>query len=254
MKLKNEEKVIWMSIADEGSGAHLKAMIEKVYYMSEVKLEKAIGMVNKCFERWGLPKQIKIDNGWPFVHPNNSRVPTYAKLWWIGLGIKVIQNAPRCPQQNGIVECLQGTLYRWTGPLNQTNVKSLQARIDEESDFQRNHYRIPSKQNKTRLELFPELETNPRKYNPDLFDIQLVYNFLSEKVWKRKVMKGGVIKFFGAAIFVGRKFAGVEVTFTFDPLEVRWLIRKKDGTLINTSNKGIPTEEDIRAKALSVQY
>lgn len=253
MKLKNGDKVIWMNIADEGSGAHLKAVAQEKYYMSELKLEKATGIVNKCFERWGLPKQIKIDNGWPFVHPNNRQVPTYAKLWWIGLGIKVIQNTPRCPQQNGIVECLQGTLYRWTGPLNQESIESLQVRIEEESEFQRNHYRIPSKQNKTRLELYPELETNPRKYDPALFNIQNVYNFLSEKVWMRTIKKGGIIKFFGATIFVGINFVEKEVILTFDPLEVRWLVRNKDGALLNTSNKGIPTEKDIKAKVLGIR-
>jgi len=250
VKLKNGQKVSWMNIADEGSTAHLKVVVQKEAVMASTKLDSAIQIVNECFSRWGLPKQIKIDNGWPFVHPNNKRVPTIAKLWWIGLGIKVIQNPPGCPQQNGIVECLQGTICRWAGPCNQQSIEELQQRIDEESDFQRNHYRIPSKQNKTRIELYPELETNPRKYNPELFDINRVYKFLSEKVWIRKVKNKGMMKFFAHQIWVGRKFGHHEVTVTLDPQKIRWVIRKKDGTLINTSTKGIPSEQKIKKIAL----
>jgi len=239
-----------MNIADEGSGAHLKATVQKESVMSLIKLESAIQIVNECFSRWGLPKQIKIDNGWPYVHPNNKRVPTIAKLWWIGLGIKVIQNRPRCPQQNGIVECLQGTICRWANPGSQQNIGELQQRINEESDFQRNSYRIPSKQNKTRVELYPELETNPRIYDPDLFDIHLVYKFLSEKVWIRKVKTGGMMKFFSYQIWVGKKYAHQKVTVSLDPIEVRWLIKDVKGTLVNTSTRGIPTEIEIKKIAL----
>ena len=239
-----------MNIADEGSSAHLQATVQKESVVASIKLESGIAIVNKCFSRWGLPKKIKVDNGYPFVSPGNKRVPTIAKLWWIGLGINVIQNHPRCPQQNGIVECLQGIICRWTGPSNHQSIEGLQKRIDEESDFQRNDYKIPSKQNKTRIELYPELETNPRRYTPKLFDIKRVHNFLSKKVWIRKVKKGGMTKFFNHQIWIGLKFAHQEITITLDPIEVRWLIRTNDGTLIATSTKGIPSKQEIEKIAL----
>ena len=105
-----------MNIGDEGTSAHLQASVDKSRYVASIKLQTGINYVNQAFERWGLPKNIKIDNGHPFVNPNNSNVASKAKLWWIGLGINVIQNTPRCPQQNGIVESLQGTICSWSNP------------------------------------------------------------------------------------------------------------------------------------------
>jgi len=41
-------------------------------------------------------------------------------------------------------------------------------------------------------------------------------------------------KFFNHQIWIGLKFAHQEITITLDPIEVRWLIRTNDGTLIAT--------------------
>jgi len=201
--------------------------------------------VNESFKRWGLPQQIKIDNGYPFVNPKHRDVPTYAKLWWIGLGIKVIQNRPGCPQENGIVECLQGVLCNWSNPGKHTSIQALQNRIDEESEFQRNYYRIPSKGNKTRIELFPDLENNPRKYNPDDFDIGRIHKYLCTQVWTRHIKDNGQIKFWGQSIYVGTKLKKEEVIVTFDPEEIQWMVTKSDGTLLKTSKKNLPDPDHI---------
>ncbi len=46
----------------------------------------------------------------------------------------------------------------WSNPKIQPNSESLQQRLDKESDFQRNHYRMPARKHKSRIELYPELE------------------------------------------------------------------------------------------------
>ena len=248
--LENGEQVSWMNIADEGTSSHLKARVHSETTVAEMNPQLATQDVNKSFERWGLPLHIKIDNGRPFVNPRVRDVPTKTKLWWIGLGIKVIQNAPRCPQQNGIVESLQGTLCSWSNPAGQTNITALQQRIDEESDFQRNHYRLPAKKHKTRIELYPELEQNPRQYHPDLFDINRVYEYLSKKAWSRTVNNSGDVGFFGYAIYIGTKYTKFTITVTFDPQEKHWRFSKEDGTLIKTSRRGVPCENEIKTFAL----
>ena len=191
-----------------------------------------------------------IDNGHPFVTPGYRDVPTKSKMWWIGLGIQVIQNQLRCPQQNGAVECLQGIMKNWSNPKAQKCVKSLQQRLDKESDFQRNHYRIPAKGNQTRMELYPSLKSNPRRYDPHKFDISLVYTFLSEQVWKRCINSGGNVSMMGIYIYVSYKMKKQPVTVTFDPFEKQWLIRKENGTLLKTSTKGVPTEKQIKDFAI----
>lgn len=246
MSLADKSKVSWMNIADEGTGAHLKADVHSINRVSKIPLNEAIQSVNQAFERWGIPKCIKIDNGQPFVNPHYRNIPTKAKLWWIGLGIKVIQNPPRLPQANGIVECLQGTCCRWANPSLCDNVEDLQTALNESSDFQRNHYEIPNLENKTRIELYPELEYNPRKYNPNNFDINKVYEYLAKKVWIRKIKSIGATHFFGVSFHIGRKFAGIDVFITFDPIEKQWVFRNKAGLLLKISFKAVPKETDFK--------
>ena len=234
-----------MNIADEGTTAHLKAIVQDCPTVGSMSEQSVTRSINECFKKWGLPKQIKIDNGHPFVTPGYRDIPTKSKMWWIGLGIKVIQNNLRSPQQNGAVECLQGIMKNWSNPKGQQSLQDLQYRLDEESDFQRNHYQIPAKGNKTRIELYPSLESNPRKYDPLKFDINLVYDFLSEQVWKRDINSGGRVSIMGIEIYISYKLKKLPVTITFDPFEKQWLIRKKNGILLKTSSDGVPTKKQI---------
>lgn len=239
-----------MNIADEATTAHLKAILQDCRIVNSMSEQSVIQSINTCFETWGLPKQIKIDNGHPFVTPGYRDVPTKSKMWWIGLGIQVIQNQPRCPQQNGAVECLQGIMKNWSNPKAQQCIKDLQQRLDQESDFQRNHYQIPAKGNQTRIELYPSLQNNPRRYDPDKFDIALVYAFLSEQVWNRSINSGGKVNMMGIEIYISYKMKKQPVTVTFDLFEQKWLIRKENGTLLKTSTRGVPTEKQIKDFAI----
>lgn len=234
-----------MNIADEATGSHLKAHVHEEKRIAQISLKDALDVVNKAFQRWGLPENIKIDNGKPLVNPHYRDIPSKAKLWWIGLGIKVVQNPPRCPQENGIVECLQGTCKRWVNPISKTNIQELQKALDDNSDFQRNHYEIPSKNFNTRIQLYPKLETNLRVYNPQDFDIKKVDDYLSKKTWKRRIKSIGSVHFFGQQIYIGKKFGRMDVYITFDPIERQWIFRSDRGVLLNTSKKSVPSEKEI---------
>ena len=239
-----------MNIADEGTSAHLKAFVCEVRTVAQINAASITQRINTCFERWGLPERIKIDNGLPFVYPRSRDIPTLTKLWWIGLGIKVIQNPPRLPQENGIVECSQGTMCSWANPKKFHNATQLQKRLDEESEFQRNHYHMPNKNKQTRIELHPDLEHNSRIYNPDDFDINRVYEYLKKKVYERTIKNNGNISFWGMDIYIGLKYAKLSITLTFDPIEKQWIVRKQDGTFLKFIDKGIPNEENIKEFAI----
>jgi len=133
----------------------------------------------------------------------------------------------------------------WSNPHGQDNIEALQQRLDEESDFQRQNYCIPAKGYKTRMQLYPQLEEKSRPFEPERFDIKLVYEYLATQVWTRLVRSKGDMKFRNHYINIGRGYAQTEVTVTFDPIEVQWIIRKTDGTLLKTSKQAIPTREDI---------
>ena len=234
-----------MNIGDEATGAHLKAKVYQTDRVSKICPKAATRDVNQSFKKWGMPNRIKIDNGRPFIVPNSADIPTLTVFWWVGLGIEVIQNTPCRPQENGIVECLQGIMCSWSNPKSQLDHQSLQQRLDDESDFQRNHYQMPAKQYKTRIELYPELENNSRAYNPELFKMKRVYSFLSKKIWQRTIKKSGQISLFGQPVYIGNQYAGEEITMTFDPIEKQWVFRKYDGTLLKTSKKQVPQEQEI---------
>lgn len=235
-----------MNIADEGTTAHLKASVHPVPRVSQIGLQDAIWSVNLAFKGYGLPGQIKIDNGQPFVNPNYRDIPSMAKLWWIGLGIEVIQNPPRTPQENGVVECLQGVCHRWVNPSQLSTPEQLQKQLDQISDFQRHHYELPNRGYKTRIELSPELEQNPRKYKPSLFDMKLVDQFLATQVWQRRTNQNGQLTFFNHRISIGRAFKKQTVYITFDDIERQWVFRNKKGQLLKTSTKAVPSEKEIK--------
>ena len=67
-----------------------------------------------AFGRWGRPERIRVDNGAPWG--SSGDLPTDLALWLIGLGIEMIWNTPRRPQENGVVERSQGTAKRWAEP------------------------------------------------------------------------------------------------------------------------------------------
>lgn len=250
VKLGNGVQISWMNVADEGTGAHLGIFVDSHRTVGEMDASTATQYINRSFARWGLPKEIKVDNGHPFVNTRGRESPTRTILWWVGLGVRVIQNTPRCPQENGIVECLQGTMKRWSNPKGQEDAKALQERLDLESDFQRNYYRIPSRNYKTRIELYPELETNRRTYKPTNFKIELVDNYLAKKVFHRSIKRGGNVQFLGEYEYIGSKYQGVNVTITFDKNERLWYIRKEDGALLKTTSKGVPSKKGIMNFAL----
>ena len=69
------------------------------------------GHLRKCFEQWGLPKAIRVDNGDPWA--TRSDIPSALALWLIGLNVKVILNRPSQSTDNGIVERDHGVLAGW---------------------------------------------------------------------------------------------------------------------------------------------
>lgn len=213
--------------------------------MSEVPQKAMALAVNHCFEAEGLPQRIKIDNGVPLVYPHERDLPTLTVLWWIGLGIEVVYNKPRCPQQNGTVEGLQGTCFRWSDPAQCSSVQALQVAVNEANRIQRCVYLIPKKKHQTRKQLYPQLETNPRPYHTKAFAFDRVKQYLAHQVWKRIVRKNGCIRFYTTETYVAEALAGQTVTVTFDPIEPQWIIRNGPGALLKTSKRALITQEMI---------
>jgi len=213
--------------------------------MSEVPQHFMAAAINRCFAAQGLPNCIKIDNGEPLVYPSERDLPTLTVLWWIGLGIEVIYNKPRCPQQNGTVEGLQGICFRWSNPAQCASMEVLQSAVNEANRIQRCVYQIRKEKNQTRIQLYPQLATNPRRFQLQAFVFDRIKQYLRQKAWQRKVKKNGGIKFYATEIYISQALAGQTVTVTYDPIEPQWIIRHANGALLKTSIKALITEQMI---------
>jgi transposase InsO family protein len=99
-----------------------------------------------CFEQWGLPKAIRVDNGDPWA--TQSDIPSALALWLVGLGVKVLLNRPRVSTDNGIVERGHGVLAHWVEAHKAQHQQDFQAQLDWATTMQRERYPALERQNR----------------------------------------------------------------------------------------------------------
>ena len=61
-------------------------------------------VLERAFERYGLPSAIRSDNGSPFASTRALLGLSKLSVWWLALGIDLERNRPGCPQDNGAHE------------------------------------------------------------------------------------------------------------------------------------------------------
>ncbi len=130
-------------------------------YFTQVPSGMVQAELRRCFKRWGRPASVRVDNGNPWGSCGD--LPTPLALWLIGLGVDVIWNPPRRPQDNGVVERSQGVAWNWAEPDRCHDAAKLQWRLDQEDRVQRECY--PYGSFRSRLEAYPSLRHSGRLYN-----------------------------------------------------------------------------------------
>lgn len=202
----NGTPACYLTFSDEKSGGWLGSVAFAYSRICQVPTEEIRQKLIIMFLRWGKAGAFRVDNGEPFGSPTLTTTPPIA-LWLIAMDVDMIWNKPRKPQQNAVVEKAQCTSSRWAEVEKATDLQDLQKRLDREAVLQREKLPVKRLQAKTRLEAFPELETSRRIYHYTDLDPQKVYNFLSKKVYTRKVSSNGVIGHFGQVFSVGQNGA-----------------------------------------------
>jgi hypothetical protein len=199
-----------------------------------------------AFTRWGLPGHIRVDNGSPWGSPRGD-LPSELALWLIGLGVDVIWNEARRPQQNGVVERSQGTGKRWAEPGTRADAAELQSRIDVMDKIQRDEY--PAIEGKSRREAFPGLAHSGRPYReedePSMWSLESALNHLSSYTVTREVTSNGSISLGNRSRYVNAKLKGKRAFVTLDPVSAEWIVADKDGICHNRIKADELTAERI---------
>jgi hypothetical protein len=202
------------------------------YHISEVQVSEIQQLMRQSFEQWGLPTHIRVDNGKPFGDPQRCSIPELA-LWLTGLGIEVIWNRPRTPKDNAKVERMQATTSRWTEAQQCYSCSELQTKLDRAATIQREQYKVRRLGAKSRKELYPDLWTNSRAYNPQTaFDVNRVTAYLSQLSFVRKVNKGGVFNFYAQRVYVGHAHSNKTLCIRYDLDSQRFGLTDQTNTII----------------------
>lgn len=188
--------------------------------------------VEMAMQQWGMPQRMRFDNGQPFGVTADRSLPSALAIWLVSLGIDLIFNRPRTPQQNGSVECTQRISSRWANCSKCPDPQSLQKALDRVAYEHIHVFRQRAKQDQTRAEQYSTLFDNPRKYEPDKVDPNKVSNYLTQFRWQRTVYPNGRISIFSQQYRIGCQFAKQQVMVGFDPQSNHWVVHLSNGKTI----------------------
>jgi transposase InsO family protein len=98
--------------------------------LETTKEEYAFTVFESTFKEYGLPWNIRSDNGVPFASPNGLFNLSKLSVWWLRLGIGVERIKPGHPQQNGRHERMHLTLKKETTRPPAENFLQQQGKFD----------------------------------------------------------------------------------------------------------------------------
>jgi hypothetical protein len=175
------------------------------------------------FCHWGLPEQLRMDRDSLWVGSSRLEWPGTVLLWVVGLGIHPVVNSPRRATDNAQVERLCRT---WKDHVGNSIIRrtkdDLQAETDQAWSDRLHHLpsRNPHCAGKPPLVALPQLAQPRRDFTPDLetslFDMERVFEYLSQWEWIRKVDQTGAISMADFNRLVSKQHVGQIVKVRFD--------------------------------------
>jgi len=209
--------------------------------------------LRRAFARWGRPQRLRVDNGTPWGATGG--LPTALALWAAGLGVELLRNPARRPQENGTGERSQGVSAAWAEPGACADAGALQRRLDEEDRIQREVY--PSIAGRSRRDAYPDLLNSGRGYAEGCealcWDLDLALACLGRCRVRRKVSADGKVSVYDRGLMVGREYAGQVVDVTLDGASREWVFRGADQRELRRRPAEELTAERIRGLTIARQ-
>jgi hypothetical protein len=181
-------------------------------------------------------------------------LPTDLACWLAGLGVGLLTNPPRRPQDNGVVERFQGVGKSWGEPQTCRSVAELQRRLDELDRWQRDLY--PYAEGRPRREVYPGLKHSGRRYavtrESACWDLRRAWAWVGEHLVARQVDSRGKVSLYNRAYFVGLMWRGQRIWVGFDPERGEWMFQDETGREIR--RQAAPELSADRIVALEVTH
>ncbi len=207
-------------------------------------------VLRELFASWGLPEQLRVDNGMPWG--SQGDLPTDLACWLAGLGVRVVPNPPRRPQDNGVVERYQGVGKAWGEPQSCTSAAQLEARLKTLDRWQRELY--PMRTGQSRWAAYPGLKHSGRPYTAaweaKTWSVHRVWQLLESYLVPRQVDRGGKVSLYGRPYSVGLVWAGRRIWVGFDGTSGAWVFQDEAGHEI--CRRPAPELSAERIEALNV--
>ncbi len=142
--------------------------ILQIKAMDSAKTEAVQSVFQQLFQRHGLPRAIRSDNGTPFASVQALLGLSRLSVWWLALGIDLERGRPGKPQDNGAHERMHRDIREQLQSCAQHDIATQQAAFDvwrRTFNYERPHEALRMK---TPAELYERSQTT---FDPNVTDI-----------------------------------------------------------------------------------
>ena len=241
--LGDEDKVTVLDIRDPkgalmiGSKASVTTT-EKGW--RKLTLDEVKDGLRMAFNEWGLPLEVQTDREDVYIGAPQSYFPSNFTLWLAGLGITHVVSRQRRPTDQAHVERAHRTLgdMVWKDTHFHTP-EHLQTALDKGRYRYNNELPVQAADchGNPPLTVYPHAKHSGRTFHSslefDLFNMDLVYRYLSGSVWTRKVWSSGQVRVGGHVYSLGKKYAGQTVSVQFVTDSRSFCFKAMDGTILS---------------------
>ena len=210
-------------------------------------------VLSTWFAQWGLPAQLRVDNGAPWGGRND--LPPDLALWLLGLGITIVWNGPAIAKAMRSSSGARGLSARGRTSHLPPPGRAASALGLLHQGAAGNAIRCGTATAGWRP-FRPWRRVAPRiipAEDGQQWDERRVWTWLGQRVWTRRVDKVGRLSLANHPLGVGKAWAGQEVTVRLIVADdaPAWVIRDRQGTLLRQHPAPALSRERILALDVS---